>query len=349
MTRYLLQRLLDGLAVLLIVSLILFSVTYSLGDPISALTDGAPPPSGEEADRLRRQMGLDQPLALQYLYWLIGNDWAYIDADGDGDTDENIRGTRRGVLRGDFGTSLMTREPTLTRIFDRVPNSLLIMVPSYLLVVGLALGAGMYTAINPRGWLNHLFTALAYVGYSVPIYLVCLALIFIFGVQFRRWGLPHLPIAGMWDLTQPRNVSNLLSHMILPIASLTLVQSAVYVRYVRSAVLDVLGADYIRTARAKGLSPGRVVGVHVLKPASLPLITLIGLDLPGVLAGAVVTETIFAWPGTGLLFIESLNRSDYPVLMGILILISVAVVLFQLLADLLYAVVDPRIRYEAAS
>ncbi|NDJ62682.1 MAG: ABC transporter permease [Chloroflexi bacterium] len=306
MTRYFLRRLLEGLVLLFIVSVILFAITYSIGDPISALTDGSRPPTGQEADRLRRQLGLDQPLPLQYLYWLIGNDWTLVDVDGDGDTDEEIYGQRQGILRGDFGRSLLTRAPVLDRIAERFPNSLILMVPSYLLVLTLALMIGVYSALRPYSFLDNALNTLAFVGYAMPIYFVCLALIYIFAVQFREWGLPHLPVAGMWDLTQPRTFSNLLRHMILPVASLTIVQLAVYVRYIRSSVLEIRNQDYIRTARAKGLSERTVIGRHVLRPASLPLVTLIGLDLPVILGGAVVTERIFAWPGMGALFIEAL-------------------------------------------
>lgn len=345
MTQYLIRRLLEGLLLLFIVSILLFIITYSLGDPISALTDGSQPPTGQEADRLRRQLGLDQPLPLQYLYWLIGNDWTYIDVNGDGDTDEQIRGFRRGILRGDFGQSLMTRQPAIDIIRQRFPNSLLLMVPAYTLVLTLSLLIGIHSALRPYSPLDNLLTTLAFIGYSMPIYFVCLALIFIFAVQFRQWGLPHLPIAGMWDLSAPRDLSNLVRHMILPVASLTIVQVAGYVRYIRASILEIRSEDFVRTARAKGLGTRRVVGLHVLKPAALPLVTLIGLDLPVLLGGAVVTETIFAWPGMGLLFIESLGRADYPVLMAILIFISVAVILFQILTDLIYGWLDPRIQY----
>jgi len=349
MAPYFIRRILEGLTLLFVVSLILFAITYSLGDPIAALTDGSAPPAAEEADRLRRQLGLDQPLFNQYVYWLIGNDWTLVDADGDGDTDEGIYGQRRGILRGDLGNSLMTREPALERIADRLPNTLLLMVPSYLLVLTIALLVGIHSALRPYSFLDSLLTGMAFVGYSMPIYFVCLALIFVFAVQFRQWGLPHLPIAGMWDLTQPRDLGNLLSHMILPVLSLTIVQTAVYVRYIRSSVLDVLRQDYVRVARSKGLHERRIIGTHIMKVAALPLVTLIGLDLPIVLSGAVVTESVFAWPGMGLLFIESLNRADYPVLMGILIFISASVVLFQLVTDLVYTWLDPRITYTGSN
>jgi peptide/nickel transport system permease protein len=346
MTRYIVRRLFEGVVLLLLVSFILFALAYSFGDPISVLTDGSAPPTGEEADRLRRALGLDQPLLTQYVYWLIGNDWARIDADGDGDTDENVYGQRRGILRGDLGQSLITRQPTAERIAERLPVSLLLLVPSYLLVLLIALAIGLVAALRPHSRLDTALTTAALVGYALPIFFVCLALIYVFAVQFRRWGLPHLPIAGMYDLSQPRTLDNLLRHLVLPIASLTIVQLAGYVRFVRSGILDVLGQDYIRNARAKGLPERRVIGLHVLKPAALPLVTLVGLDLPALLGGAVVTESIFAFPGMGLLFLNSLNAGDFPVVMGILILISTAVIGFQLLTDIVYTLLDPRVTFD---
>jgi peptide/nickel transport system permease protein len=349
MTRYILRRLLEGVVLLFIVSFILFALAYSFGDPVAVLTDGSAPPTGEEADRLRRALGLDQPLPRQYLYWLIGNDWTLIDADGDGDTDEGIYGQRRGILRGDLGTSLITRQPTADRIADRLPNSLLLMIPSYILVLMITLGIGIIAARRPGSRLDTVLTTLAQVGYALPIFFICLALIYVFAVQFRRWGLPHLPIAGMVDLSQPRTPGNLIRHLVLPVASLTIVQLAGYVRFVRASILDVIGQEYIRTARSKGLPERRVIGLHVLKPAALPLITLVGLDLPSLLGGAVVTETIFAYPGMGLLFLDSLNAGDFPVVMGILILVSSAVIVAQLVTDLAYVWLDPRVSLQGGA
>lgn len=343
MSTYIVRRLIEGAAVLFLVSIVLFFITYSIGDPISTLTDGSRPPTGEEADRLRRILGLDRPLPLQYVYWLVGNDWALIDANADGKFDENIHGSRRGILRGDFGLSLLTKQPVLQEILNRFPNTLVLVIPSYLLVLVIALLIGVYTALRPQSLFGSFLSGITLVGYSFPIYLVCIGLIYLFAVQFRRWGLPATPVAGMWDLSQPRDFSNLLQHLILPVASLTLVQAAGYIRYIRAGVLDVLSESYVTTARSKGLHERRVIGRHVLRPASLTLVTLIGLDLPLLLGGAVVTESIFAWPGVGMLFLSSLERFDYPMLMGLLILISTMVIVFQLLTDLVYAALDPRI------
>jgi peptide/nickel transport system permease protein len=168
---------------------------------------------------------------------------------------------------------------------------------------------------------------------------------YIFAVNFKRWGLPYLPTVGMFDPQVGKTPGQVLLHMILPIFSMTVITAAGYSRYVRSQMLEVIGEDYIRTARAKGLPRRMVITGHALKNAALPLVTIVGLDIPLLLGGAIVTETIFAWPGMGRLFIDHISRADTPVVMGILMLISVAVVASQLLTDIVYAWLDPRIRY----
>ena len=342
MSRYVFRRLLQSIPLLFAISVILFIIMNTLGDPVATLTDATRPPTPEERARLERILGLDKPIYVQYLFWLVGNDWTQIDRDGDGTNDGP--GTRRGILRGDLGKSIVTNQPAMVRIQERLPNSMMIMVPSYTLVLIVAIVLGIYSATRPYSVLDNALTTAAFVFYSMPIFLVALAMIFIFAVGLRNLGLPHLPIAGMYDNREPQTILNLAQHMILPVASLVIIQAAGYMRYIRASMLEALGADYVRTARSKGLHERRIVFNHVFRNASLPLITLIGFDLPFLLGGAVITEQIFAWPGMGLLFIESLNRSDYSVLMGILMLTAIAVVLFQILTDVAYTWVDPRIK-----
>jgi peptide/nickel transport system permease protein len=281
---------------------------------------------------------------MQYIFWMIGNDWTLIDADGDGDTDENIYGRRKGVLRGDLGQSLITRQPAQVRIIERLPNTLLLMLPMYALVIVLALVLGIFSALKQYTIWDNILTTIAFIFYSMPVFLISLGMIYIFSVGFRDLGLPHTPITGMYEPGETPNLGSLLRHMILPVTSLALISAAGYMRFVRASVLEVLNRDYVRTARAKGLKERRIFTLHVLKNAALPLVTLVGLDLPFLLGGAIVTETIFAWPGLGRLFIESLGRSDYPVLMGLLMMIALAVVVFQILTDVVYSYIDPRIR-----
>lgn len=342
MGRYVTRRLLQAIPLLFVISIILFVIMNSLGDPVATLTDSSRPPTPEERLRLERMLGLDKPIYVQYLYWLIGNDWTLIDRDGDGELD--AYGNRFGILRGDLGRSIVTRQPAVERIKERLPNTLMLMIPAYMLVLVIAISIGIFSALRPYSFLDNVFTTAAFVFYSMPIFIVALALIFIFAVTFRNLGLPHLPIAGMYDNREPQTLGNLLRHMVLPVTALVIIQSAGYMRYIRASMLEVLAADYVRTARSKGLRERRIIFLHVFKNASLPLITLVGFDLPFLLGGAVITEQIFAWPGMGLLFIESLNRGDYSILMGILMLTAVAVVIFQILTDVAYTWVDPRIK-----
>ncbi|MBE2266763.1 MAG: ABC transporter permease [Anaerolinea sp.] len=344
MNSYLVRRVLQAIPLLFVISVILFILMNSIGDPLAIVMNVPRRPSGEQLLQAQRRLGLDQPIYVQYVYWLIGNDWTYVDMDGDGTTDEQMRGTRRGILRGDLGTSMITRQPVAVRIGERLSNTLILMIPSYLLILIVSFTLGVIAALRQYSFLDNALTTVAFIFYSMPIFLIALAMIMIFAVAFRNWGLPALPIAGIGRPGEARTIANLLPYMVMPVLSLTLVSSAAYIRYVRASVLDVIHQDYVRTARSKGLPERRVLTRHVLRNAALPLVTLVGLDIPFLLGGAIVTESIFAWPGMGMLFIESLERSDYPVLMGMLMLLAVFVVLAQIVTDLLYHVVDPRVR-----
>lgn len=343
MGKYLAGRILQAVPLLFIISVILFFIMNSIGDPLAIQISQARPPTGEELLIMRRRMGLDKPIYVQYVFWMVGNDWTLIDADGDGDTDENVYGPRKGILRGDLGRSLVTKQPAQDRIMERLPNTLIMMIPMYIVALILAVTLGAISALRQYSALDNLLTGLAFLFYSMPIFLVSLGMIYIFAVGFRNMGLPHPPIAGMFEPGQAQTVANLVPHMILPVTSLAIIYAAAYMRYVRTSILEVMSADYVRTARAKGLSEGRIFRLHMLRNTALPLVTILGLDLPFVLGGAVITESIFAWPGMGRLFLESLGRSDYPVLMGILMLVAVAVVVSQLLTDLAYSALDPRV------
>jgi len=338
MVKYIIKRLLQAIPLLFIISLVLFMLLQASGDPLATL-GGRQPPSAADRERLERRLGLDQPPLTQYVYWLIGNDWVVVDEE----TGE--RGERLGVLRGDFGNSLVTRQPVLDRIGDVLGNTLLLMIATQIVIVLVSLVIGIVSALKQYSWVDNLLTTGAYITLSFPIFLMALLLMYIFALQFRKWGLPYFPVSGMYDPLVGPTFAEIAWHMVLPVTSIALISIAGYTRYIRSTMLEVIQSDYIRTARSKGVSERRILFVHALKNASLPLVTLIGLDLPFLLAGAVVTETIFAWPGMGRLFIDSLRRSDFSVLMGILVLISVAVVFFQIVTDIVYTWLDPRIRY----
>jgi peptide/nickel transport system permease protein len=341
MVNYILRRLLQAVPQLLIISLILFALMQSFGDPVATL-GARTPPKPEDKERLRRQLGLDQPVYVQYLVWLIGNDWMKIDMDGDGVRE--TPGKRRGVLRGDLGNSLVTRRPVTEMIADRLPNTLVLMIAAEIVIITFSLALGIYSALRQYSFWDNFITTFSFVGFSMPVFWLALMMMYLFGVNFKRWGLPYLPTVGMFDPEVGKTPLEIARHMIMPVATLAIISVAGYSRYVRSSMLEVLNQDYIRTAKAKGLRYWDIVVKHALKNASLPFVTLIGLDLPFLLAGAVVTERIFAWPGMGRLFLDHTERADFPVLMGILMFISVAVVFFQLLTDLVYSLLDPRIR-----
>ena len=344
MTRYVIRRLLQAIPLLFVISVILFVLLQNMGDPLATL-GGRQPTRTADRERLTRQLGLDQPIYKQYLFWLIGNDWTKIDLDGDGIPE--TPGTRHGVLRGDFGTSLVNRgKPAMQIIWERIPNTLLLMIPAQVLIVAAALIIGIYSALHQYSRMDNLVTTISFVGLSMPIFFVALMSIYIFAVLFQRWGLPHLPAVGMFDPRIGKTTGQIILHMILPVSSIAFLSIAGYSRYIRGTMLEVIGQDYIRTARAKGLDNNTVIFTHALKNASLPIVTIIGLDLPFLLAGAVVTERIFAWPGMGRLFLDHLSRSDSPVVMGILVLLAIAVIFFQILTDIAYALLDPRIRYD---
>lgn len=315
----------------------------STGDPIATM-GGRRVTRASDYERLKRQLGLDKPLYTQYFYWLVGNTWTKVDLDGDGVAE--TPGTRLGILRGDFGNSLVDRKPVMRVIGERIPNTLILMLSGELIVIVGALIVGVYSALKQYSLLDHAVTTLSFIGYSMPIFFIALLLMFIFAVLFKRWGLPYLPTVGMFDPQVGKSVGQVIYHMVLPVISMSVVSLASYSRYIRSTMLDVLNQDYIRTARSKGLSNRTVIFVHALKNASLPIATIVGLDLPFLLGGAVVTERIFAWPGMGRLFLDRVSRADTPVVMGILMLVAVAVVVFQIITDVVYAWLDPRIRYE---
>jgi peptide/nickel transport system permease protein len=338
MTRYVIRRAIQAIPLLFIISFLLFVLMQATGDPLATM-GGRQPTRPADRERLARQLGLDQPVVVQYIYWLIGNDWVVVDPE------TGRMGTRKGVLRGDFGMSYVTRQPVLEMIGGRVPDTLLLTGTAEVLILTVSLAVGIFSAVRKYSLFDQLFTSISFILYSVPVFIMAYTLIYGLSIGLRRAGLPYFPTSGIFDPAVGRTFEQVVWHLVLPVLTLSLISIASYSRYVRSTMLEVINSDYIRTARSKGITERRTLFVHAFKNASLPLVTLVGLDLPFLLGGAVVTETIFAWPGMGYLFINSLQRSDYPVLMGILMLIAVGVVVAQLVVDILYTVLDPRIRY----
>ncbi len=315
----------------------------NIGDPLATL-GGRSATRAADRERLTRQLGLDKPVIVQYLYWLIGNDWTKSDLDGDGVPE--TQGVRKGVIRGDFGISLVSKQPVTKVIGERISNTLLLMLVSEAVIIAGSLLIGIYSALHQYSKLDNTITAITFILYSLPVFLFALGAIYIFSVTFKRWGLPSLPAVGMFDPQVGKTPAQVMQHMILPVATLSFIYFAAYSRYIRSSMLDVINQDYVRTARSKGLPRRDVIYGHALKNASLPIVTVIGLDLPFLLGGAIVTERIFAWPGMGRLFLDHVSRGDTAVVMGILMMIAVAVIIFQIITDVVYAWLDPRIRYD---
>jgi peptide/nickel transport system permease protein len=344
MTRYIIRRLLQAIPLLFIISVILFSLMQTMGDPLATM-GGRNVTRKADRERLTRQLGLDKPLYMQYLYWLIGNDWAKFDIDGDGIPE--MPGTRKGVVRGDFGTSLVNRGVPVTKVIgDRLPNTLLLMLTAEFVIIIGALLIGIYSALHQYSALDNTITAVTFFLYSLPVFFFALVVMYIFAVNFKKWGLPYLPTVGMFEPDVGKTPTQVAWHMILPVATLSFSFFAGYSRYIRSTMLEVMGQDYVRTAKSKGLPRPEIIYIHALKNAALPIVTIVALDLPFLLGGAIVTERIFAWPGTGRLFLDHVSRSDTPVVMGLLMMIAVAVVIFQIIADVVYAWLDPRIRFK---
>jgi peptide/nickel transport system permease protein len=320
MGRYIVGRGVEALPLLLLVSIILFAIIQMTGDPLAAYTVDSTL-TGDDLVRLRHYYGLDQPVPIQYVRWL-GN-----------------------VLTGNWGTSFVSNMPVAELIAQRLPNTVLLVVGAYSMILIAAVVLGTYTAVHQYSLFDHLVTTLAFVGISIPSFWLGLLLLIFFAVQTRNLGLPYFPAGGMYDLAVGPTVPQVLWHLVLPSITLATVIAAGYIRYVRASMLEVIRQDYVRTARAKGLAETAVLRRHAFKNAAIPLVTLMGLDLPRFLSGSVVVESIFAWPGMGRLFWEEAQRADIPVLMAVLMFTSVLVVVFNLLADIAYAYLDPRIRY----
>jgi peptide/nickel transport system permease protein len=237
-------------------------------------------------------------------------------------------------------------------IGEKIPNTLLLGISSYVVIVVVSLGVGIFAAVRQYTLADNIITSISFVLFSMPIFVIALLMIYIFAVQFRlahdagaTW-LPYLPLQGMRPSRGgDGSLGELIRHMILPVFCLSAISIAGYSRFIRASMLEVINSDYVRTAQSKGLSNRRVTFVHALKNASLPLVTLIGLDVPFILSGALVTEQIFSWDGMGLLFVKSVEALDAPVLILFVLMTAVAVVVMQLITDIAYAWLDPRVRF----
>lgn len=316
MTNYIIRRLLQAIIILAIITAVTFTLVRASSDPMSQYATKSNMTAADR-ERLAASFGLDQPLPVQYFDWLAN------------------------TLQGNWGYSFKTHQPVLEMIGQRLPYTIILMFSAELVIVLLSLVLGVYSAIRQYSLFDNVVTAFSFVGYSMPVFFVGLSLMYIFAVGFKNLGLPYVPTgADIWDAG---NVIEWIRHLILPVTTLTAISVAGYTRYLRSSMLETMNQDFIRTARAKGLRERIVLIRHALKNAALPFVTVVGLDLPFLLGGAIVTEQVFSYPGMGRLFWEQSQFGDYPVVMGVLLIVSTAVVMFQIVTDVVYTYLDPRI------
>jgi peptide/nickel transport system permease protein len=319
---YLIRRLLQSVLTLFVISLILFGLISAVPGGMMSAYEENPDFTPEDLARLEAKYGLNDPPAVRYFKWL-GN-----------------------TLKGEWGNSFVSGRPAIQEIQDRLPNTMLLMGVMLIVTLLIAVPLGIISAIKQYSWFDHVSTTIAFAGQSLPVFWFGLLLIIVFHVTLKGAdGKPFLPGSGMATLGAPFSVWDRIEHLVLPVTMLALVSAAGYMRYLRSSMLDVLHEDYVRTARAKGLRERMVLYRHALRNALIPLVTLIGLDLPSLFGGALFTETIFAWPGIGRLYFTAALKTDYPVVMAVLIIYSGLIIVSNLLVDIVYAGLDPRIRY----
>ncbi len=336
----------QAVVMMFLLSIIFFGlVNLAPGGPLSGYGNARRIPP-QEVEKLKRQLGLDKPIPFQYVVWLVGNDWMKVDLNGDGVPDSY--GTRRGVVRGDFGYSFRTRKPVLQEIGQRVPNTLYLMSITLFVALAVAIPIGVVSALKQYSSFDFAVTTLAFAGQALPDFWLGLILIIVFYVWLRNpaTGEPLLPSGGIYTIGAPFSLGDRLVHLAMPVAAGALGWLAWYSRFLRSSMLDVIHQDYLRTARAKGVPERTVIFKHALRNALIPLITLLALDLPYIFGGAVFIEMIFSWPGMGLLYYQAALQRDYPVLMAILVIGALFIIISNLLADILYAYLDPRIHYD---
>src|SRR5919202_1137199 len=319
MGRYLVRRVLLSIPTLLLISFVLYAVlSLAPGDPLSqfAANPSVPP---EVRENIRRSLGLDQPWPVRYVKWLIA------------------------LAQGDWGYSFASRIPVWDLIKLRIPSTLAVVGVAYLISLLIAIPIGILSAVKQYSIFDHIATSFAFIGFSVPTFFTGLLLIIILSVKLQ-W-LPFI-----YDSTlQVRDLDTFglqLKQSIMPIVVLALFQTATLVRYTRASMLENLPQDYVRTARAKGVAEAHVIQRHVVRNSLIPVVTLIAISAPAVFSGALITEQIFRVPGIGALLVTSIQNNDIPVIMAITFTFSILVVFFNLVADLMYGVLDPRIRYD---
>ncbi|HUG15397.1 MAG TPA: ABC transporter permease [Thermomicrobiales bacterium] len=319
MGRYILRRLVVSVPVLAAITLAVYiMMNLAPGDPVMAMIDPetASALGPDWVETQREQLGLNQPMPVRYVLWL------------------------GQVARGNFGFSYNDRQPVSAKVSERFWPTLKLMGTAQAIALTIAVPLGILSAVRQYSRTDYVLTVLAFLAVSIPNFFLALGLIYIFAVT-----LGWTPTAGMGTIGGTGSFFNSLHHLILPASVLGLSAAAPLIRYVRSSMLETLSQDYVQVARAKGLHPTAVVIRHALRNALIPVVTIVALSLPSLIGGTVIVEAIFAWPGMGTLVITSLHAVDYPVIMAALLVIGIAIVISNLIADLLYALLDPRIRY----
>jgi peptide/nickel transport system permease protein len=346
MGNYIVRRLLQAIPLLLLISIALFAlINIAPGGPLAAQSRSKRR-SAEKTEAMKREFGLDKPLPVQYIIWLIGNDWMQVDTDGDGAMDG--KGTRKGILRGDFGYSFRNREPVIAQIGERLWNTVYLMTITLIVVAVIAIPIGILSAIRQYSAFDIAATTLSFMGQAIPEFWLGLILILIFYAALNNpfTGESLLPSGGMYTIGEDFSIWDRIRHLILPVTMGMVGWVAWYSRFLRSSMLEVINQDYIRTARAKGQSERKVLYKHALKNALIPLVTMFALDFPYIFSGAVFVELIFSWPGMGRLYYDAATYRDYPILLGVLIIGAGLIIISNLLADIGYAFLDPRVRFD---
>ena len=313
MFAYIVRRLLATIPVMAVVALFVFSLLHlSPGDPAAIIAGDIA--TADDIARIRQKLGLDQPLYIQFASWV----WR--------------------LLHGDLGISIFTNLPVSQLILQRVEPTIVLTVATLLISVPAAIPMGVVAAWMAGSWLDRAVMIFAVIGFSVPVFVLAYLLIYVFAIATDL-----LPVQGFVSIDG--GIWPFLSHIVMPSLALGMVFAALIARMTRASMLDVLAQDYIRTAHAKGLAHGKVLIGHALKNAAVPIATIIGIGVASLISGVVVTETVFAIPGLGRLTVDAILRRDYPIIQGVILVFSAAYVLINLLVDLSYTLLDPRIRY----
>ncbi len=335
MSRLVVRRLLQGIPTFFGITLIAFLIMMTApGDPINLITF-APRRDPASVEAMRHKLGLDQPLFTQYVYWLFGNDWAQIDASGE-------YGTRQGLLRGDLGQSIKYKQPVLKLIAERIPATLQLTLTALIVGYGFGVALGVLAAVYHKTWVDETVRIITVIGNAVPAFWLGLILIIVFSTKLNI-----LPSGGMRDITShgAPTVVEVFEHMLMPVLVLSFSTIAFISRFVRTELLEVLTQDYVRTARAKGLSNMVVWWKHATRNALIPVATFLGPGLGNLLSGAVIIEQVFDWPGLGRLVVNATFQRDYPLVMGTVVVAGLLFIMGMILADVFYSLLDPRIRF----